>query len=61
MDPTTTLQQIFEALNDQDTWDTLRPNAEALNDWLDKGGFLPQMSEGQQLFLLRFFLDRITD
>lgn len=42
MDPNAALQKVRELINDGDSADVLLVEAfEALDDWLSKGGFLP--------------------
>jgi len=44
MDPKQTIQQIFTAIKQRDVED-LEENIQNLNDWLNKGGFVPNVED----------------
>jgi len=43
MDPDACLERILRAVHNSDT-DDLRASANALADWIDKGGFVPDVT-----------------
>ena len=45
MDPQAAWEQLQEAYGDAD-WETTRELAQALLDWLDRGGFPPTTQDG---------------
>lgn len=48
MDPTATWQLLLDAYADRD-WSQIEEAAEALLQWLDRGGFPPQTIPGRQM------------
>lgn len=46
MDPQATWEQLQEAYGNAD-WETVRELAQALLDWLDRGGFPPTTQVGE--------------
>ena len=58
MDPTTALENILEAI-EQDDYQEAGPAAAALLAWIGAGGFLPDMSEEQRRRILRWWLAKV--
>ena len=46
MDPTATYENLIDAIQAAD-WDTVIELSNALEDWLDRGGFAPGQSDAE--------------
>lgn len=57
MDPNQTMKELIEAINNQESQKAIEL-ADALRNWIDSGGFLPNSDEYYR-FLLVFFLNTV--
>ena len=55
MDPQETLNELVMALRNED-WKSAEQNAADLQEWCDKGGFPPHMSNSQMAKILEFVI-----
>lgn len=60
MDPQTAFERLLRALNDRDGG-AVQEHAEALNEWLENGGFLPLLERGELANLFRVLVALVSE